>query len=277
MINDKTLFKQIDKAESRLINNYEKWLNETVKTIPWREYDRLQKVGGIKALAQAPFPVTINTSALAKILTNHAVEMLGAGKAHAKLLTTNLHRQYKKQKLAYPGFDFDYTDDNRVIPLKAISAMEKRSIYLSGDIDGSLLAEVKKIMTRFLAGASRIESEADLQEVLTSNFKRAQMIATTETTYSYNRGRLIGYKESLVDYVSFSAIMDSRTSPICSSRHGLLMRLDDPELDYNTPPLHGRCRSVLNPVYSAYQPDLIIENNLDWKRTAPLPSGWNVK
>ena len=45
--------------------------------------------------------------------------------------------------------------------------------------------------------------------------------------------------------VEFSAIMDDRTTEMCAERHGLVMRLDDPRLPENTPPLHFRCRSLL--------------------------------
>jgi hypothetical protein len=51
-----------------------------------------------------------------------------------------------------------------------------------------------------------------------------------------------------VEYVQFLAILDSRTTAICESRHGRMMRLDSPELAANTPPLHYQCRSLLSPV-----------------------------
>jgi len=276
MIEQKVLFKQLDKAEGKLLVQWDKWLQQSVKTIPWKEYERLQRIGGVKAFAQAPAPITINSGQLARILSDHAVEIIAAGRAHAKLLTDELHQQYRKRSLAddYPGFDFNYTDDPKVIPEKAIKAMESRSIYLAGDVDGSLLSGVKTIMVKYLNGSSRPEAEAALEKLLTSNEERSSLITTTETTYSYNRGRLAGFAENSVDYVRFSAIMDGRTSPICSSRHGLLMKMDDDRISANTPPLHGRCRSVLDPVYSAYQPELITDKTLDWNYVASLPKGW---
>ena len=45
--------------------------------------------------------------------------------------------------------------------------------------------------------------------------------------------------------VEFCATLDDRTTEMCQSRHGLVMRLDDPRLAYNTPPLHPNCRSML--------------------------------
>lgn len=272
------LYKQLDTAEQKVLSRWDRWIQQTFNSIPWREYERLQRTGGIRALELAPAPITTNPGALGRILSNHAVEMLMAGQAHAQLLVEDLHRKYGKgRKLSdYPGFEFDYKDDPRVIPEKAIKAMEARSVYLAGDVDGSLLTGVKKIMNGFLAGAARPEAEAAVEELLNSTKERAALITTTETTYSYNRGRLAGYRENRVDYVRFSAIRDHRTSPICNSRHGLLMKMDDPGLGANTPPLHGRCRSVLDPVYSAYQPELIVVKNLDWSHVAELPKGWKA-
>jgi SPP1 gp7 family putative phage head morphogenesis protein len=271
------LYKQLDEAEKRALARWDRWIQQTFKTIPWREYERLQKIGGPRALEQAPVPITINAGALARLLANHAVEMLMAGQAHAQLLVEDLHRQYGRKLAEYPGFEFDYNEDPRVIPEKAIRAMEARSVALAGDVDGSLLAQVKRIMNNFLAASStRPEAEEAVEALLNSTEERASLITTTETTYSYNRGRLAGYRENQVDYVRFSAIRDARTSQICNSRHGLLMRMDDSNLGANTPPLHGRCRSVLDPVYSIYQPELIVAKNLEWKHVAPLPPGWRA-
>ncbi len=274
MVNQDRLFKQLDKAEGRLLSRWHSWFNLAYDSIPWREYERLQKLGGIKVLDKVP-ELDVSPGRLGRILSNHAVEILAAGQAHAQILCQDLHQTYKGRKLAdYPGFNFSYDDDPRVIPEKAIKAMESRSVYLAGDVSGELLSGMKKIMTQFLTGIPRNEAEDALENLLNSNQDRASLITTTETTYSYNRGRLTGYAENQVDYVQFSAIIDSRTSPICTSRHGLLMRMDNPDISSNTPPLHGRCRSVLNPVYSAYQPELIADKNLDWSYTAPLPKGW---
>lgn len=274
MVNHDRLYKQLDTAENKLISKWTVWFNQALSSLPWREYERLRKIGGSRALAQAP-EINVSPAKLGRMLSTHAVEMLAAGHAHAQILCQDLHQTYKGRKLSdYPGFQFNYDDDPRVIPEKAIKAMEARSVYLAGDVSGDLLAGMKKIMTQFLAGIPRTDAEQALESLLNSSQDRASLITTTETTYSYNRGRLAGYTENQVDYVQFSAIMDSRTSPICTSRHGLLMKMNNPDISSNTPPLHGRCRSVLNPVYSAYQPELIISANLDWSYTASLPPGW---
>lgn len=41
----------------------------------------------------------------------------------------------------------------------------------------------------------------------------------------------------------FDAVMDSRTSDVCSELNGTILGADDPWWDTHTPPLHHRCRS----------------------------------
>jgi SPP1 gp7 family putative phage head morphogenesis protein len=80
-------------------------------------------------------------------------------------------------------------------------------------------------------------------------------IARTETTRAYSLGNLQSTIEAALDGSGsivgfrFSAILDSRVSDICERRHGLKMKIDDPRLPKNTPPLHPNCRSMLIPLW----------------------------
>lgn len=309
-MNQEAMFRQLDEAEENVLSRWDTWLKAAFKTIPWRELDRLAGSGsGPKALSRLPPLITTDAGKLANMLAEHGAEMVAAGQAHGYNLVEEIHRRYRGRKLAdrivtvefrpqvwngvtepedeitqaiygtrklsdLPGFDFDYAEDPRVIPEKAINAMEARAMVLAGDVDADLIAQVKKALVRYLAGTSRQDTETALNQILKSGRDRASNITTTESTYSYNRGRLASFAENRVDYLQFSAVMDGRTSPICRSRHGLIMRMDDPGVSGNTPPLHGRCRSVLLPIYSAYQGDIITPERLDWSQTAPLPKGW---
>lgn len=85
------------------------------------------------------------------------------------------------------------------------------------------------------------------------NMRRVEMIARTETTKMFNFGRIETFRENaknggVTKAVKFSSILDERVTEICRSRHGLVLALDDPRIDENTPPLHINCRSILLPV-----------------------------
>lgn len=312
-MSQEAMFRQLDQAEERLLARWDTWLNASFRSIPWRELERLANIGGgPRVLSRLPPLLTTDGGTLARMLAEHGAEMVAAGQAHGQILVDDLHRRYRGRKLSdllyddlpefqpaalrglvsepvdettesiygtrklseLPGFDFEYAEDPRLIPERAITAMESRAMVLAGDVDADLAAQVKKALVRYLAGTARGDTEKALEEILKSNRDRASNITTTESTYSYNRGRLASFAENSVDYVQFSAVNDARTSAICRSRHGLIMRMDDSRISGNTPPLHGRCRSVLVPMYSRYQGALITPERLEWGHVAPLPKGW---
>ena len=65
---------------------------------------------------------------------------------------------------------------------------------------------------------------------------------------AYNAGRWEQYERSRKNrpYLMFSAINDSRSTPICRHLNGIIRPVDDPFWSKNhSPPLHHRCRSSL--------------------------------
>lgn len=159
-------------------------------------------------------------------------------------------------------------------PEDAIKEMERRNLVLAGGVEADIVQAVKKIMLDHLTGTGRAQTEEKIADLRKFTESRASKTTTTETTYVCNRARMISYREYHVYYVRFTAIMDARTSPQCKSRHGLVMAMDDPALAANTPPLHGKCRSLLTPIYGRYEPELITASNTNWAAVVALPKGW---
>ncbi|MEW6282139.1 MAG: phage minor head protein, partial [Candidatus Eremiobacterota bacterium] len=120
---------------------------------------------------------------------------------------------------------------------------------LAGKWSRDLDAAVTNVLVLALQNGSDVRTTmAALARVFpTLSRGRLEYIARTEATTAYNVGRLPG-RGRLCGRVQFSAILDARTTDICRSRDGLVMRMDDPRLPANTPPLHFQCRSVLIPV-----------------------------
>ena len=138
-----------------------------------------------------------------------------------------------------------------VIPQSAIDWLEDYTPTLAGNLSSSVLEGVREVMHNSLQTGSTLqermkalrESAGELSRMAES---RIESIARTEITRADTLGRLSSMKSNDdVIGVEFSAVMDDRTTEICQSRHGLVMRLDDPRLPENTPPCHVRCRSVL--------------------------------
>lgn len=261
---------RLDEIEKDLLTRYQQYLDRVIY-LP-HAYDAKQV-----ALLQLPLQ-----GALAKLLTDHAHEVFAIGQAHGDLLCREVHKKYNPFKLAnwQPSFQlatFGYNVENFWLnPEAALKSLEARSVLLAGDVEADILSGVKKALLGQLHGATRSDTEAALAKLLHDNIDRAKLIITTETTYDYNRGRLSSFHANGVDYVQFSAVMDTRTSAQCRSRHGKVMRIDSPDLVNNIPPLHGRCRSVLTPLFSQYQSHLITPDSTNWENVAPLPKTWRM-
>jgi len=232
---------------------------------------------------------------LGKILRNHILEVYAAGQASGDVLTQNIRKKFEKIKLSEDDNSADngpfhekfihkpeklakdlWLEDEWFKPHRAIKALEARELVLAGNWESDIITSIKQVILQSLEGRSNSEVKMLLKAILKTNLNRAELILTTETTYAYNRGRLSSFKENDVDYIRFSAVMDARTSQVCQSRNGLIMSMSDPSLSSNTPPLHGRCRSVLTPLYSKYQPELIQEDKMNWDKVKPIPKGWRT-
>ncbi|SHE47844.1 phage putative head morphogenesis protein, SPP1 gp7 family [Marinitoga hydrogenitolerans DSM 16785] len=108
---------------------------------------------------------------------------------------------------------------------------------------------------------------------------RIKAIARTEATRGYNVGALEeSYASDVVIGYQFEAILDKRTSEICSSRWGMYIDKNDKDkLARNTPPLHVNCRSFLRMVtiYDKEMPvkkENIPKSNLEFlQKTEQLP------
>jgi SPP1 gp7 family putative phage head morphogenesis protein len=104
-------------------------------------------------------------------------------------------------------------------------------------------------------GKAYLDIAEDLEKVMGGYLNRADVIATTESTRAFSLGILdAGIESPVVDGFQLIAVMDNRTTSICSERDRLVIPKDDPDLlAENTPPLHPRCRSMLVP-HTIYDP-----------------------
>ena len=154
-----------------------------------------------------------------------------------------------------------------VIPHDAILWLEGYVPSLAGNWSTEVLERVREVIrASMLEGTTLQERMKGLREVVPQlqemSHARLEMIARTEITRADTLGRLVSMKaHDDVIGVEFSAIMDDRTTEICSSRHGLMMRLDDPRLPENTPPLHVNCRSLLLPCTVYEYPDGLLTSH----------------
>ena len=162
-----------------------------------------------------------------------------------------------------------------VIPESAVNWLKDYVPKLAGVLSEDVLERTREVIRSSMMTGSTLqermkalrESSETLQKMTDA---RIESIARTEITRADSMGRLIEMKgnEDVIG-VEFSAIMDDRTTDMCAERHGLVMRLDDPRLPENTPPLHVQCRSLLQALTVYDYPDgLLTSHEFD-----EVPSG----
>lgn len=147
---------------------------------------------------------------------------------------------------------FDASEEwQEVIPREAIEWLENYVPQLAGTLSKSVLERVNEVIRKSMLEGSPLKDRMKALREVSGELSRMsdariESIARTEITRADTMGRLSSMKSNPdVLGVEFSAILDDRTTEICSSRHGLVMTLDDPRLPENTPPCHVNCRSML--------------------------------
>ena len=170
----------------------------------------------------------------------------------------------------------------------AAQSVAQRVLHLSGNFSSSQLQQLRDDLKAAIlpqpgtgVPIGRPELLNRIQSNLNVGRARSVNIARTETTASYNRGRLQSYRRSqLVTHVRFFAIDDTRTTDICRTRNGMVIPIEDVEIiRVNTPPLHFQCRSVLSPTMVVVNEEHAKaaadpKNNPENRDLAPLLDGW---
>lgn len=168
--------------------------------------------------------------------------------------------------------------------LPAERSLKTRILHLSGDFAADIIGKLKVALLDSLKGeVSRPKLIKRIESTVNVSKARAQTIARTETTNSYNQGRNETYNQSdLVTHLVFYAISDKRTTDICKSRNGMVIpKANAAMVRANTPALHYQCRSVLSGLLPAVIPahsrmvNDPARSPLN-RRLVPLPTGWKI-
>lgn len=138
-----------------------------------------------------------------------------------------------------------------VIPEDALNWIDTYTPELVRVLEQSLLDKCRDSIAKGMRDGSTNEGVMKELSKTFDDFSRHRLeaIARTESMRGYNLGGLVGLKTTRGAVgVEFLAIMDERVTPECEARNGMRLRIDDPHLINNTPPLHPQCRSVLIPL-----------------------------
>lgn len=162
-------------------------------------------------------------------------------------------REYAKKKL------------NPLLPAKVEDVIKGESFKVVGDYTTEITKRMRNIIASGIkdsAGEGAIVALLrDEAKSFTENWLAT--VVRTKTTEVYNTARRSFWEtdetaKKLVVAYQFSAILDDRTSDICSELDGKIFETDD-EINRITPPLHFNCRSLLVPItkFEEYEPDAV--------------------
>lgn len=131
---------------------------------------------------------------------------------------------------AIAGVDKEVTDKTKQQLLTGLS---------QGESTKAVIADIEKTFAPYVAGK--------VSKDLVENPHRIETIVRTTFTSAYNKGlKQESQASRVVEAYEYSAVLDSRTTDYCSSMDGEIFKKTNP--NFNTPPAHYNCRSIIVPV-----------------------------
>lgn len=143
------------------------------------------------------------------------------------------------------------SDERKQVPTNARS----RAFWIAGAAQLDVVQTVRDALTKAIADGGTVEDfRAKVRTLLMSqwggdNPRRIDLIFRNATQQAYNAGRYAQMEDPTVKrfrpYRMFDAILDGRTSDICTECNGTILPADDPWWDTHSPQLHHACRSSI--------------------------------
>lgn len=129
--------------------------------------------------------------------------------------------------------------------------------------------EIKKVLLKGeLTGASIDKMTTEIQQRFEVGAYQARRLIRTEANYCQNQATMQGYIEANIERYQYLAMIDDRTSEICTDLDGEIFFVKDAKVGVNYPPMHPNCRSTTIPVMKTAEE---IEREID----ADIDS-WNI-
>ena len=171
-------------------------------------------------------------------------------KQSTKLYTDNIKKAYYTNLFDIQkglGIGFNVAQ----MPLESVQEILKNNwsgkhyskrIWHNTDVLAQKLEEI--ITSGLMSGKSSRRMALELQDQTDYGKFAAERLIRTETTYIANMAECESYKEAGIEKVIFIATLDLRTSKICRSMDGKVIKVDKLISGGNLPPLHPYCRST---------------------------------
>lgn len=105
----------------------------------------------------------------------------------------------------------------------------------------------------------------EMQHRFAMNARDARRLLVTETTYVTNAAQKCMYEDEGIKEYEYQAVIDLKTSEICASLNGMVIKVKYAKAGKNFPPTHPNCRSTTIAVLSREWLDTVAR-----KATGPI-------
>jgi len=228
-------FNKVEKKEAEIQEKYNQLLNEAYRLI----------INGV-----------MNDIRKKRIIQKKKLEQVNSVKLRNVNQTTKLYKDMIKDAYNFgtstvnrKKFNLDNEDIAKWI--------EEEAIRISGVESEEILKKVKAVLAEGIRKGYGTQQTSELLEEalkpwnLGISGSRIEMITRTETAKAFNQARTQQFaelrEEGEISAFQFSAILDGRTSDICTQLDGKILLPQ--QLEYFQPPLHPNCRSLIVPIF----------------------------
>ena len=105
-----------------------------------------------------------------------------------------------------------------------------------------------EIRDGFIRGDDYRTMSKTLQHRLGVGANESLRLIATESTFVMNQANKQAFMDAGIERYQYSAVRDSRTSPVCKHLDGEIFRFDEAKVGINFPPAHPFCRSTIVPI-----------------------------
>lgn len=153
------------------------------------------------------------------------------------------HRMYDLQRQT--GSAFAIPDVNGMkVAIDAPWAGANYSAWIWGNRDALAKNLQETISSGFLSGESRAKIARRIRDRFSVQYRDAERLVRTETSYIANQAHLQAYKDAGIERYRFKTALDSRTCKFCAPLDGQVFPVSEAEVGKNCPPIHPNCRCV---------------------------------
>lgn len=246
----------IDKIQAGALlrgTEYKQWRYDIEKYV--KEIERLKKTNPVEfrklSVELETLAYRSRISRLDSLKAGIDYELIQAGEKINNKMTDTLTEVYKD---TYTSLTEDLNFKKGVISSSVVKkALENDwsganySSRIWSNTDNLAKAIKNEVVIGLNKGLNYRTMSQNIAKKFETSYRNAERLVRTETNHIQNQATLMGYTDAGVVKYQFLAVLDSRTSHICSELNGEVFKTEDATEGENYPPMHPHCRSTTVP------------------------------